>query len=166
MLDPICIAGAARRPRRGDRDPQGGDRAKPVKKSDLAVQLCAQGRFAVKAVTDTLGVARSNIVERLQGMRAKRGPQIRDGDLELAAEIRRMIDIRPTYGYRRITALLKRQRPAGSSINHKRVYRLMKKHGLLLARHTGRRLQQAHDGKVVTLHSNVRPRRSADRRPS
>jgi putative transposase len=110
----------------------------------------------VKAVTDMLGVARSNIVERLQGMRAKRGPQIRDGDLELAAEIRRMIDIRPTYGYRRITALLKRQRPAGSAINHKRVYRLMKKHGLLLAKHTGQRRQQAHDGKVVTLHSNVR----------
>ena len=42
------------------------------------------------------------------------------------------------------------------AINHKRIYRLMKKHGLLLARHTGRRRQQAHDGKVTTLHSNTR----------
>jgi transposase InsO family protein len=130
----------------------------PGQKSNLAVQLGAQvvrllcSLTPVKAVTDTLGVARSNVVERLHGNRAIRGPQIRDGDLELAAEIRRMIDIRLTYGYRRITALLRRQRPTGSAINHKRVYRLMKKHGLLLARHTGRRLQQAHDGKVVTLH--------------
>jgi len=110
----------------------------------------------VKAVTDTLGVARSNLVERLKGSRAKRGPQIRNGDLELAAEIRRLVDQRPTYGYRRITALLKRAPPLGGAINHKRVYRLMKQHGLLLARHTGRRRQQVHDGKVATLHSNVR----------
>ena len=110
----------------------------------------------MKAVTDTLGVARSNLVERLKGSRAKRGPQIRNGDLELAAEIRRLVDQRPTYGYRRITALLKRAPPLGGAINHKRVYRLMKQHGLLLARHTGRRRQQVHDGKVATLHSNVR----------
>jgi putative transposase len=119
----------------------------------------------VKAVTDTLGVARSNVVERLKGMRAKRGPQIRDADLEVTAEIRRLVDARPTYGYRRITALLKREQPPGYAINHKRVYRLMKKHGLLLAKHTGQRRQQAHEGKVVTLHSNIRPRRSPDRRP-
>jgi putative transposase len=119
----------------------------------------------VKAVTDTLGVARSNIVERAKGVRARRGPQVREGDLELAAEIRRLVDERPTYGYRRITALLRRERSGGATmVNHKRVYRLMKKHGLLLARHTGRRRQQAHDGKVVTVRSNTRPRRSADRR--
>ena len=33
---------------------------------------------------------------------------------------------------------------------------LMKKHGLLLARHTGRRRPRRHDGKVVTLRSNTR----------
>jgi hypothetical protein len=75
----------------------------------------------MKVVTETLGVARSNISERVKGTRAPRGPQLREGDLALAAEIRRLIDERPTYGYRRITALLKRQRPAGSGINHKRV---------------------------------------------
>ena len=32
----------------------------------------------------------------------------------------------------------------------------MKTHGLLLARHTGRRRPREHDGKVVTLHSNIR----------
>jgi putative transposase len=45
---------------------------------------------------------------------------------------------------------------SGMPVNTKRVYRLMKKHGLLLARHTGRRRPRAHDGRVVTLRSNVR----------
>ena len=64
----------------------------------------------MKAVSETLGVARSNIVERLESNTAKRGPQNRPGDLELAAEIRRLVDARPTYGYRRIAALIKRER--------------------------------------------------------
>ena len=111
----------------------------------------------MKAVTDTLGVARSNIAERVKGSRPRRGPQTRQGDLELIAEIRRLVDARPTYGYRRIAALLKRERRSGGTpVNAKRVYRLMKKHGLLLTRHTGRRRPRAHDGHVVTLRSNIR----------
>jgi transposase InsO family protein len=80
------------------------------------------------------------------------------GDVELAAEIRRLVDARPTYGYRRIAALIRRERrSAGDAVvNAKRVYRLMKKHGLLLARHTGRRRPREHDGQVATIRSNVR----------
>src|SRR5271169_64286 len=112
----------------------------------------------MKRVTDTLNLARSNIAERVKGVRPKRGPQTRDGDLELAAEIRRLVDARPTYGYRRIAALLKRERRADgmAPVNAKRVYRLMKRHGLLLARHTGRRRPREHDGQVATLRSNIR----------
>jgi hypothetical protein len=32
------------------------------------------------------------------------------GDVELAAEIRRLVDARPTYGYRRIAARVRRER--------------------------------------------------------
>jgi putative transposase len=112
----------------------------------------------VKTVTDTLGVARSNVVAQLAGGRRTRGQQTRDDDLELAAEIRQLVDARPTYGYRRIAALLKRERRSDgrTPVNAKRVYRLMKKHGLLLARHTGRRRPREHDGSVVTLRSNLR----------
>jgi hypothetical protein len=112
----------------------------------------------MKAVTDTLGVARSNIAERVKSVRRPRGPQTRDGDLGLAAEIRRLVDARPTYGYRRIAALLRRERRSAGLpvVNAKRVYRLMKKHGLLLAKHTGRRRQHAHDGRITTLRSNSR----------
>jgi len=64
----------------------------------------------VKRVSTTLGVARSNVIERREGTRARRGPQERAGDVELASTIRRLVDARPTYGYRRIAALLKRER--------------------------------------------------------
>jgi putative transposase len=112
----------------------------------------------VKTVALTLGVARSNIIERKDGRRPKRGPQIRPGDVELAADIRRLVDERPTYGYRRIAALLKRERRSAGEVpvNAKRVYRLMKKHGLMLERHTGRRRPREHDGQVATIRSNVR----------
>jgi putative transposase len=129
-----------------------------TKKNDLAVELCGAGRFPMKAVTETLGVARSNVAERVKGICPKRGPRIREGDSELTAEIRRLVDARPTYGYRRIAPLIKRERRSGGGtpVNAKRVYRLMKKHGLLLARHTGRRRPRGHDGSVVTLRSKIR----------
>ena len=76
----------------------------------------------------------------------------------MADAIRRLVDARPTYGYRRIAALLKRERrSAGQApVNAKRVYRLMQKHGLLLERHTGRRRAREHDGQVATIRSNCR----------
>ena len=78
--------------------------------------------------------------------------------MELAADIRRLVDQRPTYGYRRIAALLKRERRSAGQepVNAKRVYRLMRKHGLLLQRHTGRRRPRQHDGQVIAIRSNIR----------
>ena len=57
----------------------------------------------------------------------------------------------PTYGYRRITALANRElgRTGEPVINHKRMFRIMRQNGMLLARHTGRRNGRLHDGKVV-----------------
>jgi transposase InsO family protein len=112
----------------------------------------------VKTVSTPLGVARSNVVERRDRRRPQRGPQERPGDVELAGEIRRFVDERPTYGYRRIAALLKRERRSSGlpPVNTKRVYRLMKKHGLLLERHTGHRRAREHDGQVATIWSNCR----------
>lgn len=81
----------------------------------------------MKTVAASLGVARSNIIERRDGHRPQRGPQERPGDVELAGAIRDLVDKRPTYGYRRIAALLRRERRAAgeSQVNAKRVYRLM-----------------------------------------
>ncbi len=40
--------------------------------------------------------------------------------------------------------------------NHKRIYRLMKIHGLLLEKHTGKRPGRVHDGTVMVMRSNLR----------
>src|SRR5437879_9313729 len=106
-----CASGAAAGPQNhGSRDPEGGSRARSGKKTGLAVALAASGRYPVKRVSQALGVARSNVLERRNDARPGRGPQGRPGDVELTAAIRRLADARPTYGYRRIAALLKRER--------------------------------------------------------
>ena len=88
----------------------------------------------MKAIADTLQVARSNLVERTKrGGSRPRPPYRKAGDAELLARIRSLVDARPSYGYRRITALLNRQAEAEglARVNHKRVYRVMKQTGLL-----------------------------------
>jgi hypothetical protein len=52
----------------------------------------------VKAVADTLGVARSNVVEQRAGRGRPRGSSHRQGDDELLATIRQLTDARPTDG--------------------------------------------------------------------
>lgn len=112
----------------------------------------------MKAVANTLGVARSNLVEQLGGKAKPRSRYHRQGDNELLAAIRQLTDARPTYGYRRITALLNRARRASGAepVNHKRVFRLMTQGSLLLQPHVGHRPIRAHEGTVIALASNQR----------
>ena len=111
----------------------------------------------MKAVAETLGVARSNLVEQVKGGRP-RGPYRREGDDDLTATIRAVTDARPTYGYRRVAALLNRARRATGDppVNRKRVLRLMRSAALTLQAHTGRRAIRAHEGRVVAPASNQR----------
>jgi putative transposase len=113
----------------------------------------------VKRVAEALGVARSNLAvqaapERSRQRRGRR-PQ---PDAELLAEIKDAIAGQPTYGYRRIHALLRRQRreEGGAAVNVKRVYRVMKMHGLLLERHTGNGEERRHDGRVAVDRPDTR----------
>src|SRR3974390_1835774 len=87
----------------------------------------SQGRFAMKAVADTLAVARATLVERVSRRAKSRRPYRKAGDDELLALIRRLVDERPTYGYRRIRRLINRQRKANGKppVNGKRVLRIM-----------------------------------------
>ena len=112
----------------------------------------------MKAVARTLGVSRSNLTDRLAGKSKARGRYRKAEDAEIEPEIRVLVDRRPTYGYRRITALLNRQRQSENlpPINHKRVFRIMEKNGWLLRRHTGNRQGRVHDGKVIVMRSNLR----------
>lgn len=112
----------------------------------------------MKAVAETLGVARSNLIERLKDRGRPRQRYCKAEDAALLPRVRRLVDERPSYGYRRITALLNRELAVEGQprANHKRIYRLMQVHGLLLTRHTGHRPGRSHDGKVVVMASNLR----------
>jgi putative transposase len=112
----------------------------------------------VKVVAEMFGVARSNLIAQMQRATRQRGHYRRQGDDELLQAIRQLTDARPTYGYRRITALLNRARRASGAepVNHKRVFRLMRQAQLLLQPHVGLRPIRAHEGSVVALASNQR----------
>jgi hypothetical protein len=49
----------------GGRDPEEGSGQIAVKKTDLAVSVVAEGRFAMKKIAKTLGVSRYNLIERV-----------------------------------------------------------------------------------------------------
>ena len=110
----------------------------------------------MRAVCATLAVSRSNLVARCLHPNAEPARRRRD-DSQLVERLRRIVDARPSYGYRRATALLNRQaRSDGKSpTNHKRIYRVMKAQGWLLQRHTGKSTR-THDGVIITLRSNLR----------
>ena len=115
----------------------------------------------MKAICDAFDVSRSNIAASRQAPLAK--PLKRVGrpakpDDDLVSDIEKIIGAQPTYGYRRIWALLKREaaRVGSEPINAKRVYRVMKAHGLLLQRHAGGVDQRRHDGRIAVERSNLR----------
>jgi transposase InsO family protein len=125
----------------------------------VALAVAATGRFPVKTVAATLGVARSNLVDQHRHPeRRRRGPYRREGDDDLLAEIRAVTDARPTYGYRRVAALLNRARRSCGEppVNRKRVLRLMQHAALTLQPYTARRPTRAHEGTVVAPASNRR----------
>ena len=112
----------------------------------------------MKAVAETIGVARSHLHDKVRRTPKPRGPYRKQEDDALALLVRRLVDERPTYGYRRITALVNRElvRQGLPGANRKRVHRIMQRHALLLERHTGRREGRIHDGKVMVMCSNLR----------
>jgi putative transposase len=113
----------------------------------------------VKTIADALGVARSNLaVQENTAVPARRRGRSAKPETELLAEIKQIIAGQPTYGYRRVHALIRRRcREQGdAAVNVKRVYRIMKAHGLLLERHTGNGMQRRHDGRVAVDRPDTR----------
>jgi putative transposase len=111
----------------------------------------------VKAVSDVIGIARSSLCEQMKErprQRVGRPPAPADA---LVVEIKAVIADLPTYGYRRVHAILRRKALAEgrSPANHKRVYRIMKEHALLLQRHAGG-AERRHDGRIAVAQSDRR----------
>jgi putative transposase len=125
---------------------------------DLALTVVTRRGYAVRRVAEVLEVSRSQLHERLRHGAKPRTHYRKSEDAELLQPVRRLVDERPTYGYRRIGALLNRERVLAGlpRLNHKRLYRLMAQNGLLLQRYTGKPPGRAHDGKIITIRPNLR----------
>ena len=111
----------------------------------------------MSAVAEALGVSRPHLSSRQRCVPGRRGrPPLPDE--VLAAAIRSLVANLPTYGYRRVHALLRRQaeQEGRSAPNVKRVYRVMKVHGLLLQRHAGGAAERRHEGRVAVDIRNTR----------
>lgn len=109
-------------------------------------------------VAKALGVSRSQLHAGLSGSSEPRRRHHKAQDATVTPLIIALVTARPACGHRRITALLNRQLRADGAapITHKRVFRITQAHGLLLARRCTVRPDHAHDGRVVTLRSNLR----------
>jgi putative transposase len=86
-----------------------------------------------------------------------RGFYKKESDQEILEQIKAIINLRPSYGYKRVTAMLNKERflLGATKLNKKRIYRIMKINGLILPKN---RIQRDHQstGKVMTLFSNTR----------
>jgi len=109
-------------------------------------------------IAEVLEVSRSQLPARASGASRPRGSYRKSMDTQLLPAIRRLVDQRPTYGYRRLTALLNRERRSAGlgPVNRKRVLRIPGQHGLTLERSSGRREGRTHDGKIAVMASNLR----------
>ena len=63
----------------------------------------------MRRVAEALGVSRSQLHERLRHGTKARGGYRKNEGLPLLDPLRRLVDERPTYGYRRIGALLNKE---------------------------------------------------------
>lgn len=104
---------------------------------DSACALVANGQ-GITLVSRILGVSRAQLAQRMRTSGNKPNKRRRRcdeaADAEVLARILDIISDMPTYGYRRVWAILRRQsRNKGVPfVNAKRVYRIMSENNLLL----------------------------------
>ncbi|MGQ7193880.1 IS3 family transposase [Escherichia sp. HC-TM1] len=130
------------------------------KKVDSARALIARG-WGVSLVSRCLRVSRAQlhvILRRTDDW--KDGRRSRHSDnTDVLLRIHHVIGELPTYGYRRVWALLRRQAELDGmpAINAKRVYRIMRQNALLLERKPAvPPSKRAHTGRVAVKESNQR----------
>ncbi|HCO6212087.1 TPA: IS3 family transposase, partial [Escherichia coli] len=129
-----------------------------AKKVDSARALIARG-WGVSLVSRCLRVSRAQlhvILRRTDDWKDGRRSRHSD-DTDVLLRIHHVIGELPTYGYRRVWALLRRQAELDGmpAINAKRVYRIMRQNALLLERKPAvPPSKRAHTGKVAVKESN------------
>ncbi|HEL4570469.1 TPA: IS3 family transposase [Klebsiella pneumoniae] len=130
------------------------------KKVDSARALIARG-WGVSFVSRCLRMSRAQlhvILRRTDDWKDGRRSRHTD-DTDVLRRIHHVIGELPTYGYRRVWALLRRQTELDGmpAINAKRVYRIMRQNALLLERKPAvPPSKRAHTGRVAVKESNQR----------
>ena len=105
--------------------------------------------YPVQTICNVLGYARSSYYYRTAGQ----------DDVALRAAIQEVAEQWPTYGYRRITAQLRR---TGWDVNRKRVQRLMREMNLLAAAPKAR-IRTTNSAHGFSRYPNLVQNRQADR---
>ncbi len=129
-------------------------------KVDSARALIARG-WGVSFVSRCLRVSRAQlhvILRRADDWKDGRRSHHTD-DTDVLRRIHHVIGELPTYGYRRVWALLRRQTELDGmpAINAKRIYRIMRQNALLLERKPAvPPSKRAHTGRVAVKESNQR----------
>lgn len=110
----------------------------PQAKRQCVAYLVAEKEYSQRRACQLVGISRSS---------TRYATVQKEGEAELREEIRDLANRNKTYGYRRITALLRRE---GSKIvNKKRVHRIWKAEGLQLARRKRRKRRYGPKGEVI-----------------
>lgn len=104
---------------------------------DSARALAAKGR-GIALVSRTMGVPRAQLSLRMNrsadGLDRRGNRRNDEANAEILSAILNIISDMPSYGYRRVRGILRKQRRSEEPppVNAKRLYRIMSEHNLLL----------------------------------
>ena len=100
-------------------------RKTPTRPLAVINEIRAEGRLSIEQTCELAGVSRVGYYRQLARVKPA------EADIELRDRIQRIALSNRRYGYRRVTAELRRQ---GFTVNHKKVLRLMRNDNLLAIR--------------------------------
>lgn len=125
-----------------------------------ACALVAKGQ-GISQVSRIMGVSRAQFSLRVHRSADWQDRTLRrdeETDAEILSRILGIISDMPSYGYRRIWGIMRKQLHDEGlpPVNAKRVYRVMSEHKLLLLHDKPQRPQREHNGKIAVTESNQR----------
>lgn len=109
----------------------------PQAKRNAVKLLIAERDYSERKACELVGISRSS---------ARYSPKPRPEEVVFKQQVRQLAHQHPNYGYRRITAILRR---VGSRVNHKRVQRIWQLEGLQLPRRKPRKRRCGPRGEVI-----------------
>ncbi len=110
----------------------------PQAKRQCVAHLVAEKDYSQRRACQLMGIHRSS---------TRYAARKKEGEAALREEIRDLVNRNKTYGYRRITALLRRE--GSKKINKKRVHRIWKDEELQLTRRKRRKRRYGPKGEVI-----------------